>query len=88
MTLTKDEAIGFARRHLDANPFPEEGIQWALEEGTLVADGWYFDYRFERIQGSDDLPLYAGAKGFLVLHDGRIQIISWPEWQKRQRTAD
>ena len=82
--MTSDEATAVARRHLQANPFPEEGFRWALDPGTRVVDGWYFDYRFERAQGSGDLPLYAGAKGFIVLGDGGVRNVSWPEWQKLQ----
>jgi hypothetical protein len=80
--MTSDEATAAARRHLQENPFPEQGFRWALDPGTRLPEGWYFEYRFERAQGTGDLPLYAGAKGFIVLPDGHVREVSWPEWQK------
>jgi len=80
--MTSDEATAIAGRHLQVNPFPESGFRWVLDPGTLLADGWYFDYRFERTQGVGDPPLYAGAKGFIVLANGNVRDLSWPEWQK------
>jgi hypothetical protein len=83
--MTSDEATAAARRHVEANRFPEEGFRWALDPGSRLAEGWYFDYQFKRVQGMGDLPPYAGAKGFIVLPDGRVRDVSWPEWQKLQR---
>jgi hypothetical protein len=85
--MTREEATELARAHLERHPFPEEGFRWVLDAGTLLPQGWYFEYRFERTHGSGDPPLYAGAKGFIIMQDGCARDVSWPDWQKISPTS-
>ena len=83
--MTKDEATAVARNHLRRHPFPEPEFRWVLVEAVEIGSDWYFDYAFERTEGSGELPRYAGARGFLVAQDGNVREISFPEWARLQQ---
>ena len=83
--MTKDEATAIARKYLGRHPFPDREFRWVLVEAVSIGSGWYFDYQFERTEGSGELPYYAGARGFLVAQDGNVRDISFPEWARLQQ---
>ena len=78
--MTEEEAIALARAHLAETPFPDPQFRCLVPTPTGLTDAWYFDYRFERIVGKGDLPLYAGAIGFLVRKDRSVQPLSYSMW--------
>ena len=90
MALTYDEAVAAAKAHLEAEPFPDPVYRWCSPTGRAVAEGWYFDYSFERVDGkpcgTDEG--FAGAPGYVVSsRDGTLRVMGWKEWQDRQLEA-
>ena len=77
-----ENATTHARQHLSAHPFPDDNFQWVIDGAKPVLDGWYFDYRFERIKGEGETPAFAGAIGFIVRRDGSVRDIAYGERQK------
>ena len=85
--MTREEATRIARRHLDAEPFPDPDYQWILAPAHELGDAWYFDYTFESVRGlpASEWEGYAGAPGFIVPKDGAAaRDLSWEEYSDHE----
>jgi hypothetical protein len=81
--LAYEDALAFAKKHLEVRPPPPAGWVWKLPEGQRVADGWYFDYAADRLTPTDGPGSgFGGAPGFLVFDDGEVRPINWPEYTR------
>ena len=85
MALTYDQAVATAEAHLEEERFPDAEYRWSTPKGRPVAEGWYFEYAFERVDGK---PLgmhgFVGAPGYVVSSlDGTLRVISRKEWHER-----
>lgn len=63
MPLTYDEALMAAKAFLNANPFPYPEYRYVPTTGRAIADGWYFDFWVERIDGQPLEGAFGGAPG-------------------------
>ena len=91
MPLTYDEALSTAKAFLAANPFPYPEYRYLPTTGRPIADGWYFDFKFERLDGEplqDKRDTFGGAPGYKVLAaNGEVQVVGWKEFHRLDMTA-
>lgn len=80
LIMTREQAIAVAEQHLRSRPFPEPEYSWVVTDPKQVHRGWLFPYQFERIAGEGELPLYAGAIGFLIRPDASVEDLSYTLW--------
>jgi hypothetical protein len=86
MSLTYDEALAAAKAFLDAKPFPYPEYRYVPTSGWPIAEGWYFDFQVERVDGQ---PLqfpgdaFGGAPGYKVLQaTGEVRVVGWEEFHQ------
>ncbi len=85
--MTREEATRSARRHLDAEPFPDPDYRWILAPAHDLGDAWYFDYSFENVRGlpASEWEGFVGAPGFIVPKDGAApRDLSWEEYSDHE----
>jgi len=78
-----DSANEIAKKHLEENPLDDSDFQWVLSIPKQIKNGWYYDYKYELIPGKEDPSEigFSGAPGFLVSSDGKVQDLSWDQYQ-------
>lgn len=86
MPLTYDEALSAAKAFLAAEPFPYPEYRYVPTTGRPIGEGWYFDFRVERVDGQ---PLqfprdaFSGAPGYKVLATNSVvQVVGWEEFHR------
>ena len=91
MRLTYDEALSAAKAFLSANPCPLEAYRWVATTGRPIAEGWYFDFERERLDGEPmEVPRDAagGAPGYKVLSaTGEVRVVGWEEFHQLDAAA-
>ncbi|MFL5331387.1 MAG: hypothetical protein ACJ8C4_21065 [Gemmataceae bacterium] len=92
MSLTYDDAVSTARAFLDAERVPSPEYRYVLTTGRPIAEGWYFDFKLERVDGDalrDPRDLFGGAPGYKVLAvNGEVQIVGWQEYHRLNMTKE
>jgi hypothetical protein len=82
MPLTYDQALLAAKEFLANNPFPYPEYRWVLTVGRPIAEGWYFDFRFERVDDEPPDDGFGGAPGYKVVAEtGDVRVVGWAELQ-------
>jgi hypothetical protein len=87
MALTYEQAVAAARAYLKATPFPYPEYRYVATIGRPAAEGWYFSFAIERVDGHalGEQDAFGGAPGYLVSSDdGQVRVIDWKEWGERR----
>src|SRR5688500_9039632 len=86
MPLTYDQALSAAAAFLAANPFPYPQYRYVPTAGRAIPGGWYFDFKFERLDGEplrDERDAFGGAPGYKVLAaGGEVEVVGWEEFHR------
>ena len=86
MPLTYEQAVSAAKAFLVTEPFPYPEYRYLPTTGRAIKDGWYFNFRLERVDGQPlEFPrdAFGGAPGYKVLAaSGEVQVVGWEEFRR------